>query len=104
LAQSFASNLDCKLLGKLDFGTAAAASLCIRAKGAILSMPERQAVLKILVNYTSIEQEVPPCPADDQVLRLLEEHTRFPLEIPATSSQVENKMQLMQIQPESLTV
>jgi ribokinase len=89
--------------GALRFA-AAAASLCIRAKGAILSMPERQAVLKILVNYTSIEQEVPPRAADDQVLRLLEEHTRFPLEIPATSSQVENKMQLMQIQPESLTV
>jgi len=82
---------------------AAAASLCVRAKGAIISMPERQAVLKILVNHIGIEQEMPL--PDEHVLQLLEEHTLFPHEnTPGTSSQVEEKMQLMQIQPESVTV
>jgi hypothetical protein len=42
-----------------DFGIAAAASLCVRAKDAILSMSERQAVLRCLVEYTCIKKEVP---------------------------------------------
>lgn len=37
----------------------AAASSCVRAKDAILSMSERQAVLRCLVDYTCIKKEVP---------------------------------------------
>jgi hypothetical protein len=102
VVQLFGLKLDHTLWG-MDVGTAAAASLCVRAKGAIISMPERQAVLKILVNHIGIEQEMPL--PDEHVLQLLEEHTLFPHEnTPGTSSQVEEKMQLMQIQLESVTV
>jgi hypothetical protein len=47
-------NLKLYFVSIWDFGIAAAASLCVRAKDAILSMSERQAVLRCLVDYTCI--------------------------------------------------
>lgn len=85
---------------------AATASLCMRAKGTIPSMPEKKAILQLLKEHPAVEKEKICLNDEEQVLLLLKEQAPFANEtIPGTSTPVEkNLRQRMPIQPESVTV
>ena len=68
---------------------AAAASLCVRTKGTIPSMPDRKAVLLLLKEQPVVEEKI-SCP-DEQVVLLLKEHSPFADEKSPEASATEEK-------------